>query len=267
MDKVWKQLGLVLILIIQNFGLKSQTDTLITLGGSKVSVIITEITTKDVIYKIPSKPSLPLLHYSRSNLQEIILSDGSSINPNYRNVNPLDKAEKEKGKHILYFTPTKIFQNQIGIAYEYIFKDHIVGIKIPFSIAALNPTKINKEGVFLYESDNKRFFTTGIDLNFYPFRIGKFRYVVGLGLQFAQFSYRQYHYPRNYPNYTPGYYSFEKGQHYSFVINNGFISKLTKHLIVSGSAGFGFQRETASINYSDGTGLRLNLSLNIGYMF
>jgi hypothetical protein len=266
-----KKLGLVLILIIQNFGLKSQTDTLVTLGGSKVSVIITEITTRDVIYRIPSKPNLPLLHYSRSNLQEIILSDGSSINPKFRNVNPLDKAESEKGKYILYFTPSKIFQNQIGIAYEYIFNDHLVGIRIPFSIAALNPTKIDKEGVLMHESDNKRFFTTGIDLNFYPFRIGKFRYVVGLGLQYAQFSYEKFHYTNNYPIYYPnnsyGYYTKERGNHYSFVVNNGFISKLNKHFVISGSAGFGLQFENVSTNYSNGRGLRLNLSLNIGYMF
>lgn len=261
MKKLW------LVLTVQSFVLNSQTDTLITLGGSKVSVIITEITTRDVIYKIPSKPSLPLLHYSRSNLQEIILSDGSSINPKYKNVNPLDKAEKEKGKYVLYFTPSKIFQNQIGIAYEYIFNDHLVGIRIPLSIAALNPTKIDKEGAFLHESDNKRFFATGIDLNFYPFRIGKFRYVVGLGLQYAQFSYQKYHYGSSYPNYSPGYYTKERGDHYSFVINNGFISKLNKHFVISGSAGFGWQFENASTNYSNGRGLRLNLNLNIGYMF
>lgn len=263
-----KKLGLVLILIVQNFGLKSQTDTLITLSGSKVSVIITEITTRDVIYKIPSKPNLPLLHYSRSNLQEIILSDGSAINPKYRNVNPLDKAEKAKGKYVLSFTPSKIFQNQIGIAFEYIFNDHLVGIKIPLSIAALNPNTINNKGAFFHESDNKRFFTTGIDLNFYPYRIGKFRYLIGLGIQYAQFSYKKYQYISNYPNYPSSYYYTDaRGEHLSFVINNGFISKLNKHFVISGTVGFGLQSENASTNYSNGRGLRVNLCMNIGYMF
>lgn len=83
-----RKLKFIISLVTCSFALYSQTDTLVTVNGKKVPVNITEITDKDVIYKIPSKPDMPLLHFSRNNLQDIILKDGSSIDPKFKTVNP-----------------------------------------------------------------------------------------------------------------------------------------------------------------------------------
>lgn len=268
-----KKITLIISLVLWSFALYSQTDTLVTVNGIKVPIIIIEITTKDVIYKIPSKPDMPLLHFSRSNLQDIILKDGSSIDPKFKTINPFDKPSITKGRSIIYFTPTKLFQNHIGFAYEHISKDNIIGIKIPISVAFIDAAKANLQGAYLYRTDNKRYYTVGIDVNFYPFKLGKFRYLVGFGIQHAQFAYQHYYY-----DYSTHLSSFtnEKGNHYSFVINNGFFSQLSKHIVMSGSTGVGLQYEeyktNSSYNYNGYNSIRdqhirINANFNVGYLF
>lgn len=95
--------------------LKAQTDTLITLSGKKEPVIITEITTSEVIYKLPNKTDLPLLHLKRNQLSQIIFKDGTSINPKFKSINPYDKIEYPKAKTIIYFTPTKLFKTTLHL--------------------------------------------------------------------------------------------------------------------------------------------------------
>lgn len=268
-----RKLKFIISLVTCSFALYSQTDTLVTVNEKKVPVSITEITDKDVIYKIPSKPDVPLLHFSRNNLQDIILKDGSSINPKFKTVNPYDKPAITRGKSIIYFTVSKLFQNHIGFAYEHISKDNIIGIRIPVSVAFIDPAKANLQGAYLYKTDNKRYYTVGIDVNFYPLKLGKFRYVVGFGIQYAQFAYQQYYY-----DYSTHLSSFtnEKGNHYSFVINNGFFSQLSKHFVMSGSTGFGLQFEEYKTNnyynynqYNNTSGqhIRINATFNVGYLF
>jgi hypothetical protein len=221
--------------------LKAQTDTLITLSGKKEPVIITEITSTEIIYKLPNKTDLPLFHCKRSLLSEIIFKDGTSINPKFKSINPYDKIEYPKAKTIIYFTPTKLFQNHIAFAYEYIFRKNIVGIRIPASVSFMDAYTLKPQGAFLHRTDIHRTFTTGIDVNFYLLRIGKLKYVTGIGFQFAQFAYR--YYPSYYGNNYIKEPKIGTGNHYSFVINNGIISQVTKHFIICGTIGTGSQIE------------------------
>ena len=143
-----RNINLTIGVLMLNCVLYSQTDTLVTANGKRVPVIITEITAKDIIYKIPSKPDIPLLHFARCNLQDIILKDGSSIDPKFKTVNPFDKPPITKGKSIIYFTVSKLFQNQIGFAYEHISKDNLMGIRVPISVAFIDVAKANLQGVY-----------------------------------------------------------------------------------------------------------------------
>ena len=247
--------------------LKAQTDTLVTYKGKREPVIITEITSTEVIYKLPNKTDLPLFHCKRNLLSEIIFKDGTNINPKFNTINPYDKIEYPKAKAIVYFTPTKLFQNHIAFAYEYIFRKNIVGIHIPASVSFIDVYKFKPQGVFLYETDIQRKFTTGIDFNFYPFRLGKIKYVTGIGFQYAEFAYS--YYPNYYNHYslynTPRKPIIGTGNHFSFVINNGITSQVTKHLIISATIGTGTQIENGQ--YYDEVKFRLNTTVNIGYTF
>lgn len=261
-----KKFSLILTLFFIGYYCQSQTDTLVTINDNKVSVNIQEITSKDVIYKLSGKTDLPLFHYPRKNLKSIIFKDGSEINANFNTIDPYQKIEIPKDKHIAYFTVSKIFQNHIGFAYEYIFKDNFMGIRVPLSVSFKDPYKFKPQGAFIYESDLNRIFTSGIDFNFYPVRLGKFKYTFGMGFQYAEYIYKKYksfnyYYPWNDNNFT-----LEKGQHFSFVVNNGIITQVTKHLLINGSIGVGYQEEKRRDMYSS-TGIRLNMTLNIGYMF
>ncbi len=227
-------------------------------GGQKIPVIITEITSSDIIYKIPGKPDLPLFHFKRNNVDDIIFKDGSTINPMFNTVNPYEKVEYPKAKTILYFTPTKLLQNHIGIAYEHIFRKNFIGIRIPLSMSYIDVRTFKPQGVFLHESDSYRKFTAGIDLNIYPMRLGKFRYMTGIGLMYAQFAYKSFFNYKHTPLYEVRY-----GNHLSFLINNGFIAQPTKHLAVSATMGIGFQDESPGNSPT----LRLNTTLNVGYVF
>lgn len=254
-----KKLNLIIWLVTLSTIANSQTDTLVTVNNYKVPVIITEITAREVIYRLPNKPDMPLLHYARFNLKEIILKDGEVINPKYKSVNPFDKKEVIKGKTILYFTPSKLFINQIGFAAERVFSNNHLGICIPFSFAYSDPYKVNSQGSTLNTSfDNKRFWSTGVDINIYPFKLRRFNYVVGVSAQYAQFAYL-----RNTSSWGSSKTTFsqERGIHYSVLINNGFISRIGKHFIINASTGFGLQSENFDTN------IRLNASLNIGYIF
>lgn len=244
-----------LVLCLQ---LQSQTDTLVTSGGQRVPVIITEITSSDIIYRLPDKPDLPLFHFKRRNVEDIIFKDGSTINPMFNTVNPYAKAEYPKARTILSFTPTRLLQNHIGFAYEHIFRKNLVGIRIPVSIAYNKVYKMAPEGVSLNKNDNHRSFTAGLDLNIYPFRLGKFKYLTGIGLMYAQYAYRAI------LSYNPVLSEIRYGNHISFLINNGFIAQATRHLVISGSTGIGLQQESG---YGSGSNLRLNTTLNIGYLF
>ncbi len=237
---------------------QSQTDTLVTHNGQKVPVVITEITTGDIIYRLPNKPDLPLFHVKRSNVAEIIFKDGSEINPMFNTVNPYANMEYPKARTIFYFTPTRLFQNHIGFAYEHIFRKNFIGIRIPVSVAYNNVRKLAPEGVFMNENDNHRRFTAGIDLNIYPLRLGKFKYMTGIGIMYAQYAYRSI------LSYNPPHSEIRYGNHLSFLINNGFIAQATRHLVISATAGVGLQQESPDYY---GTRLRLNTTLNIGYLF
>lgn len=239
--------------------LQSQTDTIVTQSGQKVSVIITEITAKDIIYKLPNKPELPLYHFKRSNAHEIIFKDGSSIDPKYNTVNPFEKVAEPKARTIVSFIPTKLFQNHIGFAYEHIFRKNIIGIRIPVSVSLTDGNSFNRMGLTLYENDLNRRFTAGIDVNVYPLRLGKFKYMTGVGLMYAPFRYQVF----NGYNHTPAYRT-ENGLQYSFVINNGFIAQPTKHLVISGTMGLGVQYETGRGNDFMP---RLNTNVHVGYIF
>lgn len=239
--------------------IQSQTDTIITQGGQKVSIIITEITAKDIIYKLPNKPELPLFHFKRSNAHEIIFKDGSSVDPTYNTVNPFEKVAQPKARTIVSFIPTKLFQNHIGFAYEHIFRKNMIGIRIPVSVSFMDANSFKQMGLFLYENDLNRRFTAGIDLNVYPLRLGKFKYMTGIGLMYAPFSYQAF----NGYNHTPVYRT-ENGLQYSFVINNGFIAQPTKNLVISGTMGLGVQYETGRRNNFIP---RLNSTVHVGYIF
>lgn len=243
--------------------LEAQTDTLIMYNGKKEPVIITEITSSEVIYKLPNTLELPLFHFRRNQLSEIKFKDGSSINPKFNTINPFDKITYPKPKAILYFTPTKLFQNHIAFAYEYIFRKNIVGIRIPASVSFVDINKLKPQGAFLRESDIHRRFTTGIDINFYPLRLGKIKYFTGIGIQYAQFTYR--YYPAGYQYNYSRIMEIKTGNHFSFVVNNGIISEVTNHFIISGSIGIGSQIESG-INYYS-AGIRLNTTINLGYTF
>lgn len=223
--------------------------------------MITEITTDDIIYKLPGKPDLPLFHFRRKDATEIIFKDGSTINPMFNTVNPFAKVEYPKARTIVYFTPTKLFQNHIGFAYEHIFRKNIIGIRIPVSVSFMDANSFKPQGLFLYESDLHRRFTAGIDLNIYPLRLGKLKYMTGIGLMYAPYTYQLF---RGY-NHTP-MYSTENGLHYSFVINNGFMAQPTKHLMISGTMGLGLQYQTG-YGYRDDFSPRLNSTVHVGYIF
>ncbi len=239
--------------------LQSQTDTIITQDGQKVSVIITEITAKDIIYKLPNKPELPLFHFKRSSAHEVIFKDGSSVDPGYNTVNPFEKVAQPKARTIVSFIPTKLFQNHIGFAYEHIFRKNIIGIRIPVSVSFTDANTVKRMGLFLYENDLNRKFTAGIDLNVYPLMLGKFKYMTGVSLMFAPYSYQVF----NGYHHTPVYRT-ENAMQYSFVINNGFIAQPMKHLVISGTMGLGVQ-------YQNGRGNefmpRLNTTVHVGYIF
>lgn len=244
-----------------SLALQSQTDTLVTPRGQKVSVIITEITTSDIIYKLPDKPDLPLLHFKRNNLEEIILKDGSSVDPKFNTINPFDKIEQPKARTIVSFIPTKLFQNHIGFAYEHIFRKNVIGIRIPVSVSFMDANTFRPQGLFLYENDLHRRFTAGIDLNIYPLRLGKFKYMTGVGLLYAPYTFRVF----NGYRYTP-VFSTANGLHYSFVIHNGFIAQPSKHLVISGTMGLGIQYETPQQRRMD-VAPRLNTTVHMGYIF
>jgi hypothetical protein len=241
--------------------LQSQTDTIITQSGQKVSVIITEITAKDIIYKLPNKPELPLFHFKRSNAHDIIFKDGSSVDPKFNTVNPFEKVAQPKARTIVSFIPTKLFQNHIGFAYEHIFRKNIIGIRIPVSVSFMEANSFKPQGLFLYENDLHRKFTAGIDLNIYPLRLGKFKYMTGISLMYAPYTYQVF----NGYKHTPVYRT-ENALHYEFVINNGFIAQPTKHLVISGTMGLGIQYETGH-QYREDFAPRLNTTIHLGYIF
>lgn len=251
--------------------LQSNTDTLITENDIKIPVLITEISRKEVIYRIPSKSNMPLLHYSRKDLNQIILKDGTTIDPLFQSVNPFKNSEEIKSKSIISFIQSKLLQRQLGIAYEYLFKKNKVGIKVPFCISLFDVTKnYDDNNVYsTYPNDNKRFFSTGIDINYYPRNLGRIRYLVGIGLQYAQYYYEESYYTAN--PYGPVFsYTYHNpkvtGYHYSFVINNGLFLRLNKHFIMTGSTGVGLQYETA-VTYNHNLKVRFNGTFGFGYMF
>lgn len=251
----------------------AQTDTLIQSYNHKVSVIITEITSKEVIYRLVNKPEMPLIHCSLNNLKSIVLKDGSHIDPQNVSVDPFDKNASIKESTILYFTPSKLVVNQLGFAIERIVQNNHFGVRIPFSFSVGVPYATTQSGWSLYESDKHRFWSTGIDFNIYPFGIKeKLTFTWGIGLQYARFGY--YRTETFITNASP-VITKENGNHYSGICNLGIISKLTNRFVFGTTAGLGFQYENAiykiinnKVTGSENTSnIRLNATINLGYKF
>lgn len=253
---------LYLLYMFLFFGkLFSQADTLLKNGNSfLVKVILVQQDT--IFYKVINDTSQNIFSISYTEFDRLSTSSGAKFSPKIKSILTFNR-------HLIGTNTNQFLFSTISLSYQYIFKNGYFGIRIPLSYN-LNawmqvPVETNN-----FSSISQRRYTTGIDINFYPFAQKKVSYFSGAGLQFGRYDYVSSEYTfanqTTYPYLYPPSEIKHNGLHSSFVFNQGVLFRFSKCFWTDVVIGFGAQRNNSPLAGSE-IKARASFQFNLGWSF
>jgi hypothetical protein len=196
-----------------------------------------------------------------------------------------------KFKHILSFNTIEPINGSLSLNYIYELPNYFLNLYIPISVGFIEPV-FNQlfDGSYYTDYYNQNYyvsnyklkrkaFESGIGIHFHTSGKRAVSHYIGPYFGFMQFN---GNYTENYRIWdSSGYYaevsSIERGfvlNRYQFMVNNGFLFRINKHLNMNLLAGIGFGRDEyisglsfVNRNYLTNNPIAFKLNLSIGYRF
>jgi len=265
-----KKTSLVLLLLLSSLVSFSQ-DIITMRDGSKIEAKVTEVGSKDILYKRFSNLNGPVYTLDIEDVALINYESGAidkfnmfyNEKPSYVSNNPrMDPSELKS--NVIYMNAGDLLFQNVTLGYERLVgKSRKLGIRIPFSINLNGTSKIGNDNV----SRIRNIFYGGFDLLYYPTGQGQASLVLGPSVRTGMVQYR----PNNNNGYIDPYFPvvqyIENTTFFSFLIQGGFIWNPSKELAISTTFGVGTRRVFTSIPGATSSGATANLNFSLGYRF
>jgi len=159
---------------MNSFSLDAQTqDTVLLKSGTKVIADVTAISDTEVRYKELSNPDGPEYILNKNSVEKISFSNGEI------KMFLIKADNKQYGSNIISYHIFDVIYQDFTIAYEYITKSGMTGIRIPLSIGF--NTESDRDGPFNY----KNLVYTGAGFNIYLLGQRKASYFMGPEIDFG----------------------------------------------------------------------------------
>ncbi len=239
--------------------------------GSKIEAKVTEVGSKDILYKRFSNLNGPVYTLDIEDVALINYESGAidkfnlmyNEKPSYvSNNSKMDPSELKS--NIIYMNAGDLLFQNVTLGFERLVgKSRKLGIRIPFSINLNGTSKINNGG---NNGRVRNIFYSGFDLLFYPTGQGQVSLVLGPSIRTGMVQYR----PNNYgymDPYFPVAQYIENTTFFSFFFFFGFIWNPSKELAISTTFGVGTRRVFTSIPGVTSSGATANLNFSLGYRF
>ncbi len=266
-----KKISIVLLLLLSSLFAFSQ-DIITMRDGSKIEAKVTEVGSKDILYKRFSNLNGPVYTLDVEDVALINYESGAidkfnmmyNEKPSYASNNSrMDPSEL--GSNVIYMNAGDLLFQNVTLGFERLVgKSRKLGIRIPFSINLNGTSKFNNDG---NNARIRNIFYSGFDLLFYPTGQGQASLVLGPSVRTGMVQYR----PNNNNGYVDPYYPvaqyIENTTFFSFLIQGGFIWNPSKELAISTTFGVGTRRVFTTIPGATSSGATANLNFSLGYRF
>jgi len=240
--------------------------------GSKIDAKVTEVGSRDVLYKRFSNLNGPVytidiedvavINYESGEIDKfnMLYNEKSSA---FSNTSLRIDASEFKSNMIYMNAGDLLFQN-VTLAYERLVgKNRKFGVRVPLSINLNGSSKITTDNSVRI----RNIFYSGVDLLYYPMGQGQASFVLGPSIRTGMVQYRPNNYNGYYdPNFPVAQY-IENTAFISFLIQGGLIWNPSKELAISTTFGIGTRKVFTSIPGATSSGATANINFSLGYRF
>lgn len=307
-----KKAASVLLTFIFISILSNAQDRMYYKNGNSEDVKVLEIGKDDISFKKYANLEGPIYHELKSAIDKIVYVNGTtenfttakesvsvskmqSVSTDVSKNKELEETKFAFKKNAITFSVTDVLFKRISIAYEHIFANGYIGLKVPFTFGIgsnkifdvdfLNATledaqnnQYNYYSSYYLPQDEAKYTsiirknTVGLELNAYPFGQRPVSFFVGPAFYLGQADYKyeltQYELANN-NGYD--YYNIivtqkqEKATFYSGMINTGFAFKSTPHFSTVLHIGLGFRKN--NIDFDEKSVTIISPGFQMGYIF
>ena len=239
--------------------------------GSKIEAKVSEVGSKDILYKRFSNLNGPVYTLDIEDVALINYESGAidkfnllyNEKPSYASNNSkMDPSELKS--NVIYMNAGDLLFQNVTLGFERLVgKSRKLGIRIPFSINLNGTSKFNNDG---NNTRIRNIFYSGFDLLFYPTGQGQASLVLGPSVRTGMVQYRPNFNDLALPNSSTGF-TIENITFFSFLIQGGFIWNPSKELAISTTFGVGTRRVFTPTPGATSTGATANLNFSLGYRF
>lgn len=237
--------------IVACFSLRTPAqDTIVLNSGTIIISDVTSISDIEVRYKELSNPDGPEYILKKNSVEKISFSNGEikmfSVKQNI----------KQYGSNIISYHIFDVIYQDFTIAYEYITKGGMTGIRVPLSIGF--NTETDRDRPFNF----KNLAYTGVGFNIYLMGQRKASYFMGPEIDFGigrNFTYDYYNFE--------GYYTKTDFIYGRLLINNGISINPVRNFRLSALVGIGIRYFDLPESQEGGVRSSAYLTFSMGYRF
>lgn len=253
------------VLLLMPFNKAFAQDTIYTYQKQKLAVEIIEIKSDKVAFKLSNSDDKVEYYLSKSEIAVIVYRDGKieSFSTKKLKEKSLSKTKKDTlklGNNLISMNVSDVIFGQLTLNYERFIKSGYFSLKVPLSLGLYQiggGDRIYSDDL-IYYSLNK-LFSTGFDLNFYPYKQGNSKLFLGPSLEFGL--YKDIKYYREVYTVDEVTVNVTYRKYASLLFQTGVMFAFTNHFQMSTSLGFG-----RNFDYNERR-IALRLGLNVGYRF
>jgi hypothetical protein len=266
--------------------LVSQTDSVILQNGMKSVIKVVAMSDKKIYYKIPASNSDDVYSISKNDVKALWLNTKLTGNEGIPDNGTAKKNGEQStfAKNYFGFNPGQMVFSSLSFNYRMMDKEGLMSLKLIVTGNLAPKTYELQDGYFNFNQNFMpvfRKYTIGLDCDFFPYKQRRFAYYFGAGIQAGSVNYSYYDADcvaaaqqagtaQGNPNYYGNSYYpqckriLTDGFNSSFIINNGFLSRVTDNFFIDCNIGLGIQRLVLG-SMRDNFNVRGSFQFVIGY--
>ncbi len=234
----------------------SAQDKIHRTNGKVLTVKVEEVNDDFILYKSITGDG-PAFKINRYRVDKVVYQNGEVDEELFSARDELPTLDGSLlGKNIGSFDVVSLIYNEVGFGYERILYNGLLGVRIPLILGTGQGEMSSRQFSTLFQS--------GVDVNLYPARQGRFRYFIGPGFRAGRVNYLTYNEcgVGLEPNsiLSPGMQSILALQ-----INNGLVLQATEHFSMTFLLAVGTRKFNSSVTGYNHSNRFTTFHVNVGY--